>query len=132
MSTFLNTHAFDYINVMDKAADAAWLRNDAIANNIANIDTPYYKRQDVNFEDALSQALKWTHFADLDHQVHNVSMRRLSVSTYTDIPAWSYRLDDNNVDIDTESAELAANQIKYNGIANSIRAEFQNLQSVIK
>ena len=132
MSTFLNTHAFDYINVMDKAADAAWLRNDAIANNIANIDTPYYKRQDVNFEDALSQALKWTHFADLDHQVRNVSMRRLSVSTYTDIPAWSYRLDDNNVDIDTESAELAANQIKYNGIADSIRAEFQNLKSVIK
>jgi flagellar basal-body rod protein FlgB len=132
MSTFLNTRAFDYINVMDKAADAAWLRNDAIANNIANIDTPYYKRQDVNFEDALSQALKWTHFADLDNQVHNVSMRRLSVSTYTDIPAWSYRLDDNNVDIDTESAELAANQIKYNGIADSIRAEFQNLKSVIK
>ena len=132
MSTFLNTHAFDYINVMDKAADAAWLRNDAIANNIANIDTPYYKRQDVNFEDALSQALKWTHFADLDNQVHNVSMRRLSVSTYTDIPAWSYRLDDNNVDIDTESAELAANQIKYNGIADSIRAEFQNLKTVIK
>jgi flagellar basal-body rod protein FlgB len=132
MSTFLNTRAFDYINVMDKAADAAWLRNDAIANNIANIDTPYYKRQDVNFEDALSQALKWTHFADLDNQVHNVSMRRLSVSTYTDIPAWSYRLDDNNVDIDTESAELAANQIKYNGIADSIRAEFQNLKTVIK
>ena len=132
MSTFLNTNAFDYINVLDKAADAAWLRNEAIANNIANVDTPYYKRQDVNFEDALSQALKWTHFGDLDRQVHNVSMRRLSVSTYTDIPAWSYRVDDNNVDIDTESAELAANQIKYNGIADSIRAEFQNLKTVIK
>lgn len=132
MSTFLNTNAFDYINVLDKAADASWLRNEAIANNIANVDTPYYKRQDVNFEDALSQALKWTHFADLDSQVHNVSMRRLSVSTYTDIPSWSYRVDDNNVDIDTENAELAANQIKYNGITNGIRAEFQNLRTVIK
>ena len=43
MSTLINTHAFDYINVLDKAADASWLRNEAIANNIANVDTPYYK-----------------------------------------------------------------------------------------
>ena len=39
-----NSSAFDYINVLDKAADAAWLRNDAISNNIANVDTPGYKR----------------------------------------------------------------------------------------
>lgn len=132
MSTMIDTHAFDYIKVLDKAADAAWLRNDAIANNIANIDTPGYKRQDVNFEDALNQALKWTHMSDLDRQVHNVSLRRLSVGTYTDEVGYSYRVDGNNVDLDTESAELAANQIKYNGIANSISAEFRNLRTVIK
>ena len=132
MSTLIDTHAFDYINVLDKAADASWLRNEAIANNIANVDTPYYKRQDVNFEDALNHALKWTHMADLDRQVHNVSMRRLSVDTYTDEAGYSYRVDGNNVDLDTEGAELAANQIKYNGIANSIKAEFQNLQAVMR
>ena len=32
----LNTNAFDYINVLDKAADASWMRNEVIANNIAN------------------------------------------------------------------------------------------------
>lgn len=132
MSTFINTNAFDYINVLDKAADAAWLRNDAIASNIANVDTPNYKRKDVNFEDALNQALKWTHSADLDSQVHKVNMRRLSVSTYTDTAGYSYRLDGNNVDIDTENAELASNQIKYEGIANSITSEFKNLQAVLK
>ena len=47
--------AYNYVNVLDKAADASWLRNEAIANNIANVDTPYYKRQDVNFEDAQSE-----------------------------------------------------------------------------
>ena len=46
----LNSNAFNYINVLDKAADAAWLRNEAIANNIANATTPGYKRQDVAFE----------------------------------------------------------------------------------
>ena len=48
----INTSNFDYINVLDKAADGAWLRNEAISNNIANATTPNYKRQDVAFEDA--------------------------------------------------------------------------------
>ena len=49
----INSNVFDYINVMDKAADASWTRNEIIANNIANIDTPGYKRQDLNFESEL-------------------------------------------------------------------------------
>ena len=38
---------YDYIDIMNKAADAAWLRDTAISQNIANGDTPGYKRQDV-------------------------------------------------------------------------------------
>ena len=49
--------AFNYVNVLDKAADASWIRNEAIANNIANVDTPGYKRQDVNFEEQLRKAM---------------------------------------------------------------------------
>ena len=42
----INTNVFDYVNVLNKAADAAWTRNDVLANNIANMDTPdVYKRQ---------------------------------------------------------------------------------------
>ena len=41
----INTNAFDYINVLQKTADAAWIRNDVISNNIANATTPGYKRQ---------------------------------------------------------------------------------------
>lgn len=52
----IQTNAFDYINVLDRAADAAWQRNEAISNNIANVDTPGYKRQDVAFESVLQQA----------------------------------------------------------------------------
>ena len=36
----INTNVFDYVNVLNKAADAAWTRNDVLANNIANMDTP--------------------------------------------------------------------------------------------
>ena len=50
MSSLINTNVYDYVNVLDKAMDASWLRNEAISNNIANADTPGYKRQDVNFE----------------------------------------------------------------------------------
>ena len=46
----ITTNAFDYINVLDKAADASWLRETAIMNNLANTDTPGYKRQEVDFE----------------------------------------------------------------------------------
>ena len=49
----ITTNAFDYINVLDKAADASWLRETAIMNNLANTDTPGYKRQEVDFESVL-------------------------------------------------------------------------------
>ena len=56
MSTLLNTNIYDYTRVLDKAADAAWIRNDCINNNLANVNTPGYKREDVDFKAQLQQA----------------------------------------------------------------------------
>ena len=42
------TNAFDYTNILDKAADASWMRENVITNNIANIDTPGYKMLILN------------------------------------------------------------------------------------
>ncbi len=125
---------YNYINILGKAADGAWARNEAIANNIANADTPGYKRQDVSFETELQHALKASRYRSLDTKVAeaNLHLNRLEPRVYTDIPNWSYRMDKNNVDIDTENVELASNQIKYNGITNSIDNEFKNLKTVIK
>ena len=53
----INTNIYNYINVLDKAADAANLRNEVLSNNIANVDTPNYKRKDVSFQNYLEQAL---------------------------------------------------------------------------
>ena len=125
---------YNYINILGKAADGAWARNAAISNNIANVDTPGYKRQDVSFETELQHALKASKYRSLDTKVAeaNLQLNRLEPRVYTDIPNWSYRMDKNNVDIDTENVELASNQIKYNGITNSIDNEFKNLKTVIK
>ena len=129
-----NTGVYDYINVLGKAANASWLRNEVINNNIANVNTPNYKRQDVSFDDTLAIELKKTGTTqvDLDKRVANADSTRLEGMIYTDGTNYSYRIDGNNVDIDTENVELASNEIKYNGLVSSINAEFARLKSVIK
>ena len=127
-----NSNAFDYINVLDKAADAAAMRHNVILNNIANDDTPGYKRQDVSFEEQLNRALGMNKYETLDEKVANVRTSQLQARTYTDAANYSYRMDGNNVDIDAENTYLAENQIRYNGLIDSMTAEFKNLQTVMK
>lgn len=128
----INTNVFDYINVLDKAADASWLRNEAISNNIANATTPGYKRQDVAFEAELRRALGYDNSESMDSKVAGVKTSSLNPVPYIDNAGFSYRLDGNSVDIDNENVMLAENQLKYQGLMASITSEFQNLQSVMK
>ena len=128
----IQTNAFDYINVLNRAADAAWQRNEAISNNIANVDTPGYKRQDVAFESVLQQALGNNRYQSMDDKVANVNLSRLRGRAYVDYANYSYRLDGNNVDIEIENVMLAENQLKYQGLISSINQEFTNLQTVMK
>lgn len=128
----IQTNAFDYINVLDRAADAAWQRNEAISNNIANVDTPGYKRQDVAFESVLHQALGNNRYESMDDKVANVDLSRLRGRAYLDYANYSYRLDGNNVDIENENVMLAENQLKYQGLISSINQEFTNLKTVMK
>ena len=128
----IQTNAFDYINVLNRAADAAWQRNEAIYNNIANVDTPGYKRQDVAFESVLQQALGNNRYQSMDDKVANVNLSRLRGRAYVDYANYSYRLDGNNVDIENENVMLAENQLKYQGLISSINQEFTNLQTVMK
>lgn len=128
----INTNAFDYINVLAKAADASWLRHEAISNNISNVDTPFYKRQDVSFETELQNALSNSRYISMDAKVKNVDLSRLKPRPFTDYAGYSYRLDGNNVDIDQENVYLAENQLKYQGLMAGIQNEFENLRTVMK
>ena len=124
------SNAYNYINVLDKAADASWTRNDVLANNIANADTPNYKRKDVQFETYLSNAVAGTD--SLDETVANIDLSTLESTTYTEQAGLSYRADKNNVDISTENVELAKNQLKYYTLMNSINNEFSRLKTALR
>lgn len=128
----INTNAFDYINVLGKAADGSWLRNEAISNNIANVSTPGYKRQDVSFEAELEKALGYNKYSTIDDKVANTTLNDMQPRVYTDYENYSYRLDGNNVDVDQENVYLAENQLKYQGLITSINQEFANLKMVMK
>lgn len=134
MSTLANTNVFDYINVLDRAADASWLRNDVISNNISNADTPGFKRSDVSFETEFRKALGQSRYTSMDSKIAglNKNLDRLRPVTYSDYSGYSYRIDGNNVDPDTEGVYLAKNQVVYQGLTAAIRQEFRNLQTVMK
>ena len=126
----IGSNAFNYINILKKAADASWKRNEVISNNIANVDTPGYKRKDVQFESYLMGAL--TGDGSLDKRVANVRMDAINPQVYTDYSNLSYRMDGNNVDIDTETAMLAENQIRYYALMDSMTQEFNRLKMVLQ
>lgn len=125
----INSNAFSYINVLDKAADASWTRNTVLANNIANASTPNYKRQDVRFESMLETELRKA--GSLDNRVASLKLNNITAVTYTDMSTYSYRLDGNNVDMATEQAELASNQIKYQALKDAINSEFTKMKTAM-
>lgn len=127
-----SSNVFDYINVLGSTADAAATRHDIISNNIANVNTPGYKRKDIRFETELKHAFAHSDKDSVDARVKNLDLEALTPKTYTDYAELSYRYDGNNVDIDTENAILAKNEIKYNGIIDSINKDFSNLKLVMK
>ena len=128
------TNVFDYTNILDKAADESWMRENVITNNIANIDTPGYKRQDVDFESVLQKALGKTKYSSLDKKVRelNQDLGKLTTTSYTDAANYSYRLDRNNVDENTENAELASESLRYQLLTTAITNNFSRMQTVLK
>lgn len=127
----VNSNIYNYINVLDKAADAGALRNQVISENIANAQTPGYKRKDVAFEAYLQEELAGAESNTLADMVADVELGHLQATSYTDMSDLSYRLDGNNVDIDTENVELASNQIKYNAVLDSISHQFSMIKTAL-
>ncbi len=127
----INSKMYDYINVLEKASDATWTRYNVIANNIANNDTPNYKRKDVSFESYLLEELTSGSTRSLRQKVSDVDLSNIGATTYTDMSSLSYRLDGNNVDIDTENVELASAQIKYSTLIDSMTYEFNMIKAAL-
>ncbi len=92
--------------------DALVVRNNIIANNIANASTPGFKKQAVVFEDMLADAV------DDYKRTGKLDLSDVRPSIREPYSNFSYRLDGNNVDIENETVDLSENQIRYNALAN--------------
>ena len=130
----MSTGAFGYVNLLTTAANASWAREEVLSNNIANVDTPNYKRQDIEFTTFLENALQraGSDATSLTQRVSKLNYNDIAIRTYTDNSTLSYRLDGNNVDLSTENVELTSEQLNYTGLVDSINNEFKRFGYVIK
>ena len=64
-------------------------------------------------------------------KISELDTSKLTANVYTDHSNYSYRIDGNNVDIDTENVELASEQIKYEALTSSISSQFSRMKSVL-
>lgn len=128
----IDSNAYNYIDVLTKAADYSWTRNEIITNNLANANTPGYKRKDVSFESYLMQELTSGDSTSLRQRINDVDISNLNSTVYTDYSELSYRLDGNNVDIDTENVEFASNQLYYQTIIDTINYQFDMLTAAMQ
>lgn len=127
-----SSNVYDYINVLETSLSAAATRQETIANNIANVNTPNFKRKDVRFETELKHAFSHSDESTVDARVRHLDLDALEPEVYTDYAELSYRYDGNNVDINNENAILAKEQIKYEGLMDSMNRDFSMIKSVLK
>lgn len=129
----INSGAFAYVDLLTASADYSWKRNEILGSNMANVDTPGFKRQDVSFESLLSAAVSRASSSSrsLTQTVKNINYKAITPTVYTDNSNLSYRLDGNNVDPDVEQIEIASNQYYYKGIIDSMNQEFSRISTVL-
>lgn len=123
---------FGKVNMLEKGLDASWLKNNVIANNIANVDTPGFKSSSVSFESAFKRALNNEGISAKKTRDKHINFSSQSVEAMvTTNKNTVNRMDGNNVNIDYENAELAKNTIYYNTLAEQLQSEFRKLSIAI-
>jgi len=100
--------------VIGSAMQASVFRNEVISNNIANVDTPGFKKSRVEFEDSLRTALDRIKQPDVKG-LNGVSMR--AVVTHD---TFNYRIDENNVDMEAEMSDLYKNAVRYDALTSMV------------
>lgn len=124
--------AFNAINLHKKALDASWLRQSVLSENIANVNTPGYKRKDVAFESVLEDFLNGQRTALSKTHPNHIDIMQAGEATIVTDDRTSLRIDGNNVNIDTEMAEVAKNSIKYNAMATDLNNQIRRIKAAIR
>jgi flagellar basal-body rod protein FlgB len=110
------------IQALDQAIGAQGMRLQAINNNISNVNTPGYKRKDVEFDGMLREALE---SGDPN------AVREIAPEVKADPNAVAMREDGNSVDIDQEMAFLAETNVRYNALIQMAAHKMKQLEYVI-
>lgn len=104
-----------------KLLDAAQMREEVLGQNISNVNTPHYRRQEVQFEDELRQFMQGDRTSRLDE----LEPKR----NFTEgLPS---RADGNNVDIEMEMGQLNKNSMMYETYAQVLSTKLGMLRSAI-
>ena len=122
------------LDALRQALDYGSARVQTIANNMANVNTPGYKRKDVSFSQVLDDAqsdLQMVSLKKSDARHMDSDDTPTSSATVVTDSSGSMRADGNNVDIDAESSRLAAADIFYQGAAQLTQSHFAGLKYVI-
>lgn len=118
--------------MLRNALDASSMRQDAISNNIANVNTPGYKAQKVEFENLLDQAMSGNGMQRTHDRHFGVAGLNGVQPQTVRREGTSIRDDGNNVDVDLEMSELAANNIYYNALSTQLSSKYSMVRSVLR
>ncbi len=128
-----NSPMMDYLG---RGLHAANLRQGVISNNIANVNTPNFKKSDVVFESLLAKEMKLDNgdrlqLARTDARHLPDGADRKATGRIERQDTTTMRVDNNNVDIDVEMAGLAKNQIYYNSMAKELGSYITRVKTTI-
>lgn len=126
--------------LMKSAMDYRAARQDMIASNIANADTPFYRPRDVRFEEALAKESAAI-FAQKGHELqmsHTNGAHLKGFASSNETKATTFfrdghmaRNDGNSVDLDVESSEMAKNSTMFNALTAALKKDSALFKSVI-
>lgn len=123
-------------DVLPKAMDASLKKQQTIAQNLANYNTPNYKRKTVAFEEELSKALGNNNELKLKttkarHLNNTLSYKKVQGEVKTQDHT-SLRNDGNNVDIDAEVSDMVQNTLKFNGLSRMMTYAINRYSTAIR
>lgn len=129
--------------LLEKSLDVESLRRKVIANNIANVDVPHFKRSEVNFESELKRTIKQNEFKSRNAYPGKLTNdRHIQFVEYKDISSVGprvnldystiYNNNGNNVDIEEEMVDASKNLMRYNAMVTGLTQNYKLLKSIMK
>lgn len=107
-------------------------RQGIISNNIANVDTPGYRAQELDFESVMKRALRSNGSIQLaaTNGAHLGVANGKRINQVSERPGGTARADGNNVDIDTELMEMSVTGIQYQAVSQELSKKLSLLKTI--